>query len=229
LTGAGNEQWRGSGAFLAHDPGRALTLVLVRHGVTELTVVGRLSGGDVPGPPLTAMGQEQANRAAGVLARFEEVWPGLPSPSRLLASPTVRTRQVAAAITETLALDIEVDSRLREMEFGAWESLTPDEVEERWPGDFARWTSEGSFPPPGGESYLDVASRVGAVIDRLRESDAGRCVVVVGHASMTRAILGPALAMPATEWARITIAPGSLTVLRYYPTTTQVLTVGYPA
>src|SRR5690606_39010288 len=40
-----------------------LTLVLVRHGVTEMTMGGHLSGSSVPGPSLNAAGRVQAAKA----------------------------------------------------------------------------------------------------------------------------------------------------------------------
>ncbi|ACZ31101.1 Phosphoglycerate mutase [Xylanimonas cellulosilytica DSM 15894] len=221
-------RWLPAGAFSSLDPAEALTLVLVRHGVTPLTLVGSLSGGEVPGPPLTAQGRVQAARAADAVYRMHETWHDLPRPSHVVSSPMVRTRELAGAIGRRLGLTVEVDDRLREMEFGQWESLTPAQVEERWPGDFARWFSEGTFAPPGGESYVQVGERVAAVVDDLRAAGTGRTVVVAGHAAMIRTFVGRALAMPPSSWASLRIPPCSLTILRYFPTTTEVVTVGYP-
>ncbi len=219
---------RPAGAFSALDPAEALTLVLVRHGVTPLTLNGSLSGGEVPGPPLTAQGRTQAARAADAVHRLHETWHDLPRPTDVYASPMVRTRELATAIGRRLGLPVQVDDRLREMEFGLWESLTPAQVEERWPGDFARWFSEGTFSPPGGESYVQVGKRVAGAVEDLRAAGTGRTVVVAGHAAMIRTCVGRALDMPPSAWSRMRIPPCSLTILRYFPTTTEVVTVGYP-
>lgn len=221
-------KWRPSGAFSALDPAEALTLVLVRHGVTPLTLNGSLSGGEVPGPPLTPQGRTQAARAADAVHRLHETWHDLPRPTHVYSSPMVRTQELAAAIGRRLGLRVQVDERLREMEFGLWESLTPAQVEERWPGDFERWFSEGTFAPPGGESYVQVGKRVAEAVEDLRSAAAGRTVVVAGHAAMIRTFVGRALAMPPSTWSSMRIPPCSLTILRYFPTTTEVVTVGYP-
>ncbi|QAY71359.1 bifunctional RNase H/acid phosphatase [Xylanimonas protaetiae] len=220
--------WRPAGAFSALDPAQALTLVLVRHGVTPMTLVGGLSGGDVPGPPLTAQGRTQAARAADAVHRLHETWHDLPRPTHVVASPTVRTQELGRAIGRRLGLKVTVDERLREMEFGQWEALTPAQVEERWPGDFARWFSEGTFAPPGGESYVQVGERVAQAVEDLRAAGTGRTVVVAGHAAMIRTFVGRALRMPPTTWSSLRVPPCSLTILRYFPTTTEVVTVGYP-
>ncbi len=234
--GAPEPRWRPAGAFSGLDPAQALTVVLVRHGVTPMTLTGGLSGGDVPGPPLTAQGRVQAARAADAVHRLHETWHDLPRPGAVLASPTVRTQELGAAIGRRLGLRVDTDDRLREMEFGQWEGLTPGQVEERWPGDFARWFGEGTFAPPGGESYVQVGQRVAGAVDALRAAGTGRTVVVAGHAAMIRTVVGRALAMPPTTWSAMRIPPCSLTILRYFPTggtsrsrgTTEVVTVGYP-
>ena len=220
--------WRPAGAFSGLDPREALTLILVRHGVTPMTLAGGLSGGEVPGPPLTPQGRTQAARAADAIFRLGERWHDLPRPTHLVTSPMVRTQEVAAAVGRRLGLTPQVDERLREMEFGEWEALTPAQVEERWPGDFARWFSTGTFAPPGGESYAQVGERVAVAIEDLRDRLAGNAVVAVGHAAMIRTVAGRALDMPPSAWARLRIPPCSLTILRYFPTTTEVVTVGYP-
>jgi len=220
--------WRPAGAFSGLDPRAALTLILVRHGVTPMTLAGGLSGGEVPGPALTAQGRTQAARAADAIFRLDELWHDLPRPAHLVTSPMVRTQEVAGAVGRRLGLKPHVDERLREMEFGEWESLTPDQVEQRWPGDFARWFSTGTFPPPGGESYEQVGKRVAVAIEDFRTRYAGDAVVAVGHAAMIRTVAGRALDMPPSSWARLRIPPCSLTILRYFPTTTEAVTVGYP-
>ncbi|MCL1869848.1 MAG: bifunctional RNase H/acid phosphatase [Promicromonosporaceae bacterium] len=223
-----DQKWRPAGAFSALDPDQALTLVLVRHGVTPMTVAGGLSGGEVPGPPLTAQGRTQAARAADAVHRLHETWPDLPRASYVASSPMVRTRELAGAIGRRLGLHVNVDERLREMEFGRWEGLTPEQVEEAWPGDFERWFAEGTFAPPGGESYVQVGERVAQALDDLRAAGLGRTVVVAGHAAMIRTFVGRALQMPPSTWSTLRIPPCSLTILRYFPTTTEVVTVGYP-
>jgi probable phosphoglycerate mutase len=114
------------------------------------------------------------------------------------------------------------------MEFGEWESLTPQQIEERWPGQFSRWYREGDFAASGGESYVQVGERVAEPVAQLRAESAGRTVVVVGHAAMTRTIIGRAANMPAADWGRLRIPPCSLTVLRYFPTMTEIVSVAHP-
>ena len=219
----------GTGTTFSHlDPAKAMTLVLVRHGVTELTLVGGLSGGGVPGPELTAQGQEMAVGAAEVLAMLPEVFAGVSQPTAIVTSPMVRTQQTAQIIGHRLDIEPVVDDRLREIEFGQWESLTASQVEERWPGDFTRWHSTGEFAPPGGESYVQVGERMAPVMREMFRNYAGRGLVVVGHAAMIRSIVGRILQMPPSTWSRLRVPPCSLTVLRCWPETIELVTLAYP-
>ena len=55
-----------------------------------------------------------------------------------------------------------IDDRLMEISYGEWEGLTLPEIEVREPGMLAqRERDKWDFAPPGGESYRDLAKRVG--------------------------------------------------------------------
>ncbi|PZR53722.1 bifunctional RNase H/acid phosphatase [Xylanimonas oleitrophica] len=220
---------RPSGALARYDGADALTVVLVRHGQTPLTVVGGYSGGGVPGPSLTTHGRTQAARAADVVHRLTGVWPDLPRPTEIVASPMVRTQETATAISRRLGLPVRTDARLRECEFGEWESLTAPQIEERWPGELGLWHTTGTYVPPGGESYEQVGERVDEALQELLRAGTGRAVVVVGHAAMIRTVLGRAMGAPSSRWSRLRIPPCSLSVLRAWPDgAAEVTAVGYP-
>jgi broad specificity phosphatase PhoE/ribonuclease HI len=221
---------RPSGALARFDGAEALTVVLVRHGQTPLTVAGAYSGGSVPGPSLTSRGRIQAAQAADAVFRVgRELWPDVRRPTELVVSPTVRTQETAAAIGRRLGQHVRTEPRFAECDFGEWESLTALEIEQRWPGELALWHSTGTFVPPGGESYAQLGVRVWDGIGDLLAEGAGRTVVVVGHAAMIRTAVGQALAMPPSSWSRLRIPPCSLSVLRLWADgATEATTVGYP-
>lgn len=221
---------RPSGALARFDGAQALTLVLVRHGQTPLTVAGAYSGGSVPGPSLTTRGRTQAAQAADAVFRVgRELWPDVPRPSEIVASPTVRTQETAAAIGRRVGQHVNTEARFAECDFGEWEGLTAGQIEQGWPGELAMWHTTGTFVPPGGESYAQLGVRVWDGVDELLAGGTGRTVVVVGHAAMIRTAVGQALAMPPSSWSRLRIPPCSLSVLRLWADgATEVTTVGYP-
>ena len=151
---------------------------LVRHGQTEANrdglLVGRID------PPLTELGVQQAERLGDALAASGAV--------RVVASPLARTRETASAIAVRLGLEVELDDRALEMDYGAWDGTPLAEV----PIDAWRaWRSDADFRPPGGESLRDVGARVGRLMGDLLVDDAP--VIVVTHVSPIKAALTWAL------------------------------------
>lgn len=199
-----------------------LTIVFVRHGVTDLTVTHRLSGSGVPGPGLSAAGKVQAAKAADAVYRIgRDTWERVPKVTRVLASPMVRTQETAAAIGRRLGLSVDTDERLREVDFGTWEGLTAEEVIERDGDAILRW-QDGLVRPPGGESISDVAERGRALLADLAAEhaatpgalDAPATVVAVSHAVAIKAAVGAAMGFPVDRASRVWPVPASLSIVQ---------------
>jgi broad specificity phosphatase PhoE len=164
---------------VAHD------VLLVRHAPTSWTGIRWCGRAD---PPLTPGGRAVA-RALGIdLVRELAVVP------TILASPARRTRATAAAIAAAGGWSVEVDESLLEVDVGAAEGLTWQELEVRLPDVAARLAAGESVDWPGGEAALDVDRRAARVSKRVVEVAAASTVIVVGHGgilhALVRAILG---------------------------------------
>ncbi|MFD6133967.1 histidine phosphatase family protein [Isoptericola sp. NPDC056618] len=226
---------RPSGASPAAGAGLR-TVVLVRHGVTELTEARAYSGGGVPGPPLTSRGRVQAARAADAVFRLgKDLWPDLPRAGTLVASPLVRTLETAAAVGRRTGQHVRPDDRFAECVFGDWEGLTPDAIADGWPDEFAAWSTTGTDRAPGGESYADVGERAWAGLrDVVAATEPGAASVVVAHTVTIRALAGRSLEAPASSWRLLRVPPCSLTVLRFglgddgEPALAEVTAAGFP-
>lgn len=221
---------RPSGAAMRFDDAEPLTVVLVRHGETEMTATKAYSGGAVPGPPLTSTGRIQAARAADTIFRIgRRLWPDLPHPSAIRSSPMVRAQETAGAVSRRLGVPVVVDEAFAECDFGEWEGLTAEQIEERWPGELRRWHVDAAFRAPGGESIEDVGVRVSAALERRRDEGVDRTVVVVAHSVVIRAAIGATLGAPSSVWASVRIGPATLTVLRLWADgEREITTVGMP-
>jgi probable phosphoglycerate mutase len=157
----------------------ATTLVLVRHGETDWNRDGRIQGQtDVP---LNERGRDQARQLADTLAgsRFDAVY----------ASNLARARETAEIVAARVGLPVIVDEDLRELDFGAWEGLTGDEIRARWPEAFERWASVGLERYDGGESHEQLSTRVLAATRRLAAIHQGGEILLVAHGGPLRAIL----------------------------------------
>lgn len=181
--------------------------VLVRHGVTELSVARRFAGrSDLP---LTERGVQQAELTADRLAGLAG------SVAAVLSSPLLRTRQTADRIAGRLELPVTVEDGLIETDYGAWDGHSFDEVRQRWPADLARWLADPTAVPTGGESFQTVGRRVGAARDRIVERHPGQVVLLVSHVSPIKLLVQSALGAPVSAVHRMYLEPASITVIDY--------------
>ncbi|HET6964730.1 MAG TPA: histidine phosphatase family protein [Acidimicrobiales bacterium] len=151
-------------------------LVLVRHGRTRWNAEGRFQGwADVP---LDPEGRAQSERAAAELAR--DLAPERGATVRLVSSDLRRARETAAAIAAALGVTATAERDLREVDVGAWEGLTLDEVRERFPDEYRGWAADRDVRRGGGETLAEAGLRVAGCIERLAALSPGP-LVVVGH------------------------------------------------
>lgn len=200
-----------------------LTIVLVRHGVTDMTITRNFSGGQVDGPGLNAAGRVQAAKAAdAVYAIGRKSWMKFPRVSRVFASPLTRTQETGAAVARRLGVHVETEPLLREVEFGSWEGLTAEQIVLRDGDAVHRWRF-GEVPAPGGESFDDVGRRLdealrGLAAEHARLSAAGddveRAWSAVSHAVAIKCAVGVSLGIEKRSWGAMWPEPASLTILQ---------------
>ena len=131
--------------------------------------------------PLSELGRRQA----AALGRWTAQQPADQQPTVVWSSPYVRARQSAEIAIETAGLDVPVvvDERLREREFGVLDGLTRKGITAQYPEESERRSAIGKFyhRPPGGESWVDVAQRLRAVLDEIRIDARGERVMLMAH------------------------------------------------
>ena len=167
-------------------------LTVVRHGRTASNSAGLLSGrGDVD---LDPTGQAQA--AAAALA----VGPA----DRIVCSPLRRTRDTASAWGQP----VEEDERWIELDYGDLDGTPLGEVD---PDLWARWRSDVTFAPPGGESLEQLGRRVRSACEDLADQARDGHVVVVTHVSPIKAAVAWGLGVGDDISWRMFVAPASIT------------------
>jgi broad specificity phosphatase PhoE len=180
-------------------------LYFVRHGETDFNVAQRLQGRSQT--VLNARGRQQARDCAGVLGDLVEREQQRPADYAYVASPLLRARESMELMRAALGLDAgayATDDRLVEISYGEWEGSTLPEIEARDPGVLQRRARDKwDFAPPGGESYRDVAARVGAWYGTVT-----RDTVVVAHGGVARALMANFGILPGEEATHAEVAQG---------------------
>jgi len=209
-----------------------LNLLLTRHGLTS---AGNVMLGGQLDLPLAPEGRTEAEalrrRLAGV--RID----------RIISSPMLRALETAQAVAT--GRPVEVDERLRELDYGRWEGLTYTEIDGRDRELRRRWEHDpAATHSPGGESGDDVAARAriflvdlvtaecgtatgqrhspdpggsrGRVPESQAEVQGERRVLVVAHGTFNRILMCVALGIPVRDYRRRFVQDrANLTVLRY--------------
>jgi alpha-ribazole phosphatase len=147
-------------------------LILIRHGETEWNVEGRWQGhADVP---LNARGRAQAEEVAQSLARTKV--------DAIYVSDLKRTMETAGPLARSQGLEVQVDTRLREIDQGEWQGLLIDEIQTRYAEEFRRRRENPlDVAPPGGETALQVRERVLAAIQDILSLHPEQTVAIVSH------------------------------------------------
>lgn len=175
-------------------------IYLMRHGSTVRTGVKRLVGRF--DAPLDEAGLALARQVAGELAGA--------AIGRVVCSPLARSAQMGRLIAPALGAALHVEPDLAEIDLGAWDGLPVAEIEARWPGEFQRRGAEmETYRPPGGESFGDLRARAVAAFGRVADALPGN-LLLIGHRSVNRAILGHILGLPPEKEAAIPQAHGQL-------------------
>ena len=125
--------------------------------------------------PVQLSSDEAANQIAGHV---------VVPPVRLWTSPSLRCRAPAARLADRWAIELAVDPRLWELDFGAWEGmswshLAGDPEVEAWARD---WKHRA---PPMGESLNALETRVRSWWSERQD---GGSELLVGHAGVIRAL-----------------------------------------
>ena len=169
-------------------------IILIRHGVTDFTVSGRLDGRGGANPELNAEGVRQADAVARIIPDLVG-----DQPARVITSSLRRTQMTGAAVAAALGVTPELQPDWDERSFGEWDGLTLD----------------AAYPPPGGESRVAVAERVTRAFEEIATAP-GTFVVVTSRVPIL-VVLSQSLQIPAERFWALQTEPASVSIVCRWP------------
>jgi probable phosphomutase (TIGR03848 family) len=188
----------------ARRPTAPAVALLVRHGRTPTT--GKVLPGRAPGLHLSDAGRAQAEAAAQRIAALAT------APVAVYASPLERAAETARPIAQALGLRVRIDKGLLECDFGDWTGKSLRVLARR-----REWRTvqllPGSFRFPGGESFVEMQTRIVEAVDRLAERHRGASFVAVSHADPIKAAVAATAGVPIDLFQRLVVSPCSVTAL----------------
>jgi broad specificity phosphatase PhoE len=168
-----------------------MNLLLLRHAESEHNILGSLGVAENDAP-LTALGKDQAIKAAQICADYK--------PKVIYCSPYTRAVETATAISAQCEAPILQTESLREIDTGKWGGLSNEVLQSKLK-EIGMWEwSERKYQwcPPGGESFEDVTNRSKRFIESLlNESD--DTIICVTHNAVLKVLLAWLLNKPLSE------------------------------
>lgn len=180
-------------------------ILLTRHGHVDGIRPARFRGRAEL--PLTDHGLAQADALARRLARH---W----KPAAVYTSPLQRCVVTGARIAAACGITASVHEGLGDIDYGAWQMRTHEEVRAETPEAYRLWRERPHLVRfPGGEALQDVVVRTADALRQMLARHAAETVVLVGHDSVNRALLLQLLDQPLSAYWRLSQDPCTLNVL----------------
>lgn len=145
---------------------------------------------------------------ASCVAQVEEL-----SFQSIVCSDLQRSAEAARAIADPRGLHPILDSRWRELDFGVWDGLAPAKVDSAAISAF--WDDPDANPPPGGERWSALVSRVEAALAAIPPQD----TLVVTHGGAIRAALASLFGFGQRQVWAFDLPYAALISLRVWPGT----------
>lgn len=186
----------------------SLTLYFIRHGETTFSAQGGYCG--ALDPELTPEGQQMAEAFAQAY-RSTVPW------TAIFTSPMQRTVATAKPICEVVGLEMQLREGLKEIRYGEWEGMVPEEVNAKYHDDYIRWLSDpGWNAPVGGERAVDIANRSAQVIEEIQQLHPDGHVLVVSHKATIRIMICDLMGIDVGRFRdRIAMPVGGVSIIEF--------------
>ncbi len=190
------------------------TVLLVRHGQTSSNITGFYMGWS--DEDLNEVGYTQARRLSSRLAR-------LPIAS-VYTSPLRRTYTTATILSEPHHLEPKVLDELIEIQFGDWQGLHIDDIQQKWPELWQQSRIDPSeLTMPNGESFLQVTERAIRAFEKIVQDNQGKQVAIVTHDVVIRVLVAHILGVSNSIYRRFETLNASLSVIRVMNSSSQLI------
>jgi probable phosphoglycerate mutase len=184
---------------------RAGIIYLLRHGDSRQDEIKRYIGqADLP---LNAEGRAQAACWQKKLAHI--------AMERIFCSDLSRSIESARIIAGGRSESVQPLHKLREINLGAWDGLSFDDVRRLYPDEYERrGANMVTYRSPGGECFADLAARVVPLFVEIVAGSSGN-LLIVGHAGVNMVIICHILGMPLENLFRIRQDYGCMNIIEF--------------
>lgn len=155
-------------------------IYIIRHAETEWNVESRLQGR--LDSPLTKKGRQDAMRDRDFFRDKIDL---------IISSPSQRAIITSEIIRDELNIPIIINEGLSELNHGAWQGLTIDEIKNNYQDAYYDFmNNHDTFSPiGGGESFIELKQRVINTMKPILNEGMNKNILVVSHGAVMQIIL----------------------------------------
>jgi probable phosphoglycerate mutase len=160
-------------------------LYFARHGQTDDNA--RLVFQGQTGKGLNSRGRAQASRLAARMHRARV--------TAIFASDLERAVETARIVGKECALEPSLDRDLREVDVGRWSGKSHDEIAALYPEEWSAWAAGLDGRRGGGETYAELAARIGRAVDRICAEEPPGPILIVSHGGSIKSYIATVLGL----------------------------------
>ena len=186
------------------------TFIFLRHGLSVTNNSGSFTGQF--DAPLHARGEQQAQDVAKFFLH------NLNYPiDKIYSSPSSRAYHTALPTAQALGLPIITKAALQEIDVGNWSGLKFEEVQARYPKEYAIFRANVGLARYGdGESTAEAQARMVKIIDEIAAENEGKTLLIATHGGVLRALLCAWQNVPLEKLKDVPIVPNaSISIAKY--------------
>src|SRR3989338_3620644 len=155
-------------------------LIIIRHAESTFNIENRIQGHT--DSSLTLKGLRQARRLAKRLKAVKI--------DKIYSSDLGRAFSTTLEILRYKKIPVVRDPRLREIQLGAWEGMTIEEVDRLYDNGYQKWLKKPSACHiPGCERISRFRKRITERVRQIARANRGRTVAIVTHGGAVTALL----------------------------------------
>lgn len=146
--------------------------------------------------PLTELGHSQAQELIKWAIEIQ--------PTAVYSSDLIRAIDTARPLGDALGIEIKIDKRLREVNFGEIEGLTQLEMKEKYPKLYENYLiTPANVQMPGGESGKTALERAWPAVTEIITQNSDKDIILVSHGTLIRLIACELLGIDSNKYRQI--------------------------
>lgn len=163
-------------------------IIVVRHGQTISNSEHKFDGQQ--DTPLSLLGRKQIDELSKKLKTIKF--------DLIVSSPLSRARNTANAIAkgQNYEKSVDIEASFMEIDCGDCTGLSRREIEQKYSDLVNEWQLNTDPRFPGGENMEDVEKRAIKSFINIAENNKGKTILITGHGTLNRAIIGYLLQIP---------------------------------